>query len=76
MACVANAAIAAKLLESANAHVELTAEIALDPIVALDLLAEANRLRLGKIADSSVRADTCVGQYLAAAGQANAEDRK
>src|SRR5690606_17445812 len=56
-AAVAQAAIAAEVHEPLDVHRDLAAQVALDPIVAVDRLADLQHLGVGQLVDAPVGGD-------------------
>jgi hypothetical protein len=70
------APVRADLLQSADVQLNLPLQVALDPILALNDVAEPGDLGLGQIIDARVRINARLAQNRAPVAQPDAKDRR
>ena len=68
------AAVAADLNQTLDVEADLTAQVALDVVVAVDYLTQLGGFFFGQVLDAGVRIDTGLGKDFVGRLAANAED--
>ena len=71
---MAQAAVAADFYQALDIQADLTAQVALDVVVAVDNLTQLGGFFFGQVLDAGVRIDTGLGKDLVGRLAANAED--